>query len=133
MGAFTVNAEWAKRVKRWRKRHGVTALVGPARPDRCTKCIRKKKILTRHHKGNEYLLARMRPDLWSKRYVNFYKADIIWLCPKCHEAIHERFVPKQRELNRKWYTKASQGRKVHKKTLERYHGIFQTITEKWLG
>ncbi len=57
---------------------------------RCKGC-NSSHDLHRHHKANDYLFARIRPDRYAERYIQFRAEDINDLCRWCHEEFHRYF------------------------------------------
>ena len=51
-----------------------------------------KSDLARHHKGYESLFARLRPDLYARRYMDFRPRDLVDLCHYHHERLHRYYL-----------------------------------------
>lgn len=59
---------------------------------KCTKhgCSIANIAVHRHHMGYESLLARIYPDVYAPRYLQFHRDDIALVCEKHHLYIHEK-------------------------------------------
>lgn len=69
--------------------------------DRCELCGRQPKAgCTAHH-----LIPRTchRNKWFRQRYTRLEMSKTVKLCSACHNAVH-RFVPKEKELGRRYYT-----------------------------
>ena len=59
----------------------------------------KVSNLHRHHTGSDFLFARVLPDKFAKRYIEFNHADWIYLCNQCHENIHRSYEKLTAQFN----------------------------------
>lgn len=63
---------------------------------KCSKhgCSIANTEVHRHHMGYESFLARIYPDVYAPRYLQFHKDDIALVCEKHHKYIHEKVYHK---------------------------------------
>lgn len=54
----------------------------------CAKCHKIKKKMHRHHKANDFMFARLHPEKFAARYVQFHPDDVVKLCARCHKEVH---------------------------------------------
>jgi hypothetical protein len=91
---------WRANVARWKEKYPDPKLergkynptLAHATPLRCVKC-HTDQMVSRHHKGHEYIFACIMPEWYASRYVRFVRTDWIPLCYKCHARIHEIYTP----------------------------------------
>lgn len=102
--------EWKRQVAHWRAQYGypaeksdaITHSYTPTKvkvwDKQCAKCNSVWKI-TRHHKGHEYIFAKIMEEKYAKRYIEFHPEDIVPLCERCHIKIHRMYESTLLELN----------------------------------
>lgn len=105
--------EWRKQVEEWTelesKGEKVAAqvnstpnltLVALRIPRVCAKCGETEGLIHRHHKGHEFLWAKLLPEKYARRYIEFRDSDIVMLCEKrkCHFKIHKLYEPRLYDL-----------------------------------
>ncbi len=98
--------EWKERVDNWVKIYGREQqdILNGFDPTKiiavklCAKCGKHKQRMSRHHIGSEMAFAKIRPDVYARRYVSFLSEDIVWLCKEHHERVHHIYKPLMRTL-----------------------------------
>lgn len=88
----------------------------------CAKC--GNTPAQRHHKGNDFFFAKISPDVYAKRYLEFHTDDIVPLCNNCHKKIHMMYE----ELLQPFYNL----RVVKPKDIEKYKQKCIRRCESWL-
>lgn len=81
-------------VEEWRKKYGVKPALNfngdpTAIKAGCARCAKVRRKMSRHHKANDFLFARLLPDEYAPRYVQFHPEDIDRLCDQCHRSWHK--------------------------------------------
>ena len=129
--------EYAATIEKWEKQFNVKVSyfsgIALSRPMLfCAKCRQKRK-LQRHHKGTEFFLACIRPDLYAVRYLEFRSGDITRICNKCHEKIHDRYRFEGAE-NGLWFLIRNRYPKtIQPRELEKFRLKFVKVCDKWLA
>lgn len=97
----------------------------------CAKCGTIEGRIHRHHKGHEYLFARLLPSKYASRYVQFLDKDIVLLCDtnKCHLKIHKLYQPRLAEL---WPLLEKQDGRITYEQAERFRLKLIRCCNKWL-
>lgn len=129
--------EYADTIEKWEKQFNVKlSLISGIMVSRsmlfCAKCKQKRK-LQRHHKGSEFFLACVRPDLYAVRYLEFRSGDVVRICSKCHERVHDRYkleniAPALWLLIKDRYPKT-----IRPRVLARFRLKFVKVCDKWLA
>lgn len=92
-------AEYKRLVRKWRRKYRdqipkpEVDLLSVTVARECLWCGRNEGKLHRHHVGNDLEFARLFPDEFAPRYVQYLEEDIIILCDKCHEDMHWWYAP----------------------------------------
>lgn len=128
-------ATWRAQVEQWRQdeqliintRHPLD--VTSVKIRRCAKCGETQGYITRHHKGHEYLFARLLPEKYARRYIKFLKKDTVELCDKHHLKIHRLYEPRLHSL---WPLLARQDGRITFKQAEGYRLKLVRCCEQWL-
>jgi len=89
---------YERNVLEWKKKYNwVQPPFDPSRVIAVKKCGMRgcgaKTKLHRHHRGHEYLLARIMPDVYAIRYLSFHPDDIVIVCQKHHSDLHRLYMP----------------------------------------
>lgn len=86
--------EWKKLIRQWKRDYrdkipkkkvdfsGVTAVRV------CQWCGQTDGDIHRHHKGNDFTFAKLYPDEFAARYIQFLEEDTVMLCQPCHLDVH---------------------------------------------
>lgn len=133
--------DWRAQVSEWERAENATEILH--RPSTfaanltkvkirvCAKCGTHEGLIHRHHKGHEFLWARLLPKEYARRYVEFRKTDIVFLCEKnkCHLKIHKLYEPRLHEL---WPLLASQDGVITHKQAERFRQKLVRCCNNWL-
>ena len=81
-------------VNEWKIKYPFKPIIQPYNPTAdfscCIRCGSRRK-LSRHHKGNDFYFATLRPDLYAARYIQFRPEDIAKLCDRCHKLVHTNY------------------------------------------
>lgn len=56
----------------------------------CKRCGSSRKV-SRHHKGNDFYFACLRPDLYARDYIQFLPHQVEKLCDNCHKLVHKNY------------------------------------------
>lgn len=132
-----INA-WKQQVAEWRREENDVARDVPHEANLtlvkvrvCAKCGTSTGLIHRHHKGHEYLWARLLPERYAHRYIEFRQSDIVLLCEtnKCHLKIHKLYEPRLHEL---WPLLASQDGRITYKQAERFRLKLIRCCDSWL-
>jgi hypothetical protein len=121
-------------VKEWERIYGKPARAFRYDPTELTVCCRKcgklKKKMSRHHKGNDFFFAQMRPQDFAARYIEFRKEDTAKLCDGCHKLAHRLYKPLMEKV---WWELYDGGQKIiTKEWCEKWMTIFREVFDKWV-
>lgn len=110
--------EYLQQIKLWRIKYNVVQTPSSFDPTQwkvaCRKCEKHRQTSHRHHMGNDLFFARMLPDVFAPRYIEFHPDDVAKLCDRCHKRIHAIYKPITKAV---WVELNKHGQKV--------------ITEEW--
>lgn len=97
----------------------------------CAKCGTREGRIHRHHKGHEYLWARLLPSKYASRYIQFLPEDVVLLCDKnkCHLKIHKLYGPRLAEL---WPLLEKQNGRITYEQSERFRLKLIRCCDNWL-
>lgn len=97
----------------------------------CAKCGTRDGRIHRHHKGHEYLWARLLPSRYASRYIQFLSEDVVFLCDtnKCHLKIHKLYQPRLVEL---WPLLEKQNGRITYEQAERFRLKLVRCCVNWL-
>lgn len=132
MGDFTA---WKKQVAEWSKEDSYEPPAGDLTQIKlrvartCAKCGTTFGHIHRHHKGHEYLWARLLPKCYAHRYVEFRDEDTVDLCNRCHLKIHKLYEIRLYPL---WPLLASQDGKVTHKQAELFRQKLIRCCNRWI-
>lgn len=91
-------------IAEWRKKYNVTiartfSSYNPANITlKCAVCGKVKAHIHRHHKACDFTFAIILPDVYAKRYLEFWPEDVDKICKQCHNKYHEYIKPQQNAL-----------------------------------
>ena len=127
-------SEYIALIKNWEAKYGTPARVFRYDPTEirasCVKCGKMKSKMSRHHKANDFLFARMLPDVYARRYIEFHTNDVAKLCDDCHKDIHRYYKPLMKEL---WMELQLYGsRVITKEWCDEWKDRFLKLFEKWI-
>ena len=127
--------EWDREVQGWVKKYGVPSRVRSFNPTEvqacCRRCGKIRKRMSRHHIRNDMFFARLLPDVYAGRYIQFLAGDVVKLCNLCHKSAHEHIKPLVAEC---YGDLNSIGAKnVTQAWCEHWRSRFLTAYEEWLG
>ena len=129
--------EYAATIEKWEKQFNVKlSLISGIMASRsmlfCAKCKQKRK-LQRHHKGSEFFLACIRPDLYAVIYLEFRSEGIVRICNKCHEKIHDRYNFESVDPGLWWLIRNRYPKTIQLRELEKFRRKFIKVCDKWLA
>lgn len=130
-------AQWKAQIEQWQQdeeliiktRHPLVLDVTSVKIRCCAYCGDAQAYITRHHKGHEYLWARLLPKRYARRYIEFRERDVVELCNKHHLKIHKLYEPRLHSL---WPLLARQDGKITFKQAESYRLKLVRCCEQWL-
>lgn len=88
---------YKNQIAEWHKKYGIP----PSPPSRVVDltqvslklCVCGQPATTRHHKGSQLFLARVWPDIFAPRYIQFHPDDVVWMCERCHKKVERAYIP----------------------------------------
>ena len=128
-------AVWKAQVEQWQQDEQVIdksrTLVNPTLISirRCVKCGVTGINIHRHHKGHEYLWARLLPAKSARRYIEFRPKDWVCLCVKHHLKIHRLYEPRLHTL---WALLNRQNGRITFKQAEQYRLKLVRCCDNWI-
>ncbi len=128
-------AAWRAQVEQWQQdesvieRSRVNVNVTFVLVRRCEYCGTTEGNITRHHKGHEYLWAKLLPSRYAKRYISFNKKDWIYLCERHHLKIHRLYEPRLHSL---WPLLNRQDGRITFKQCEGYRMKLIRCCDSWI-
>lgn len=92
--------EMAELTEQWKKKYPIKkkhekGTFDPTAVKATKQCIAcgSDKDLQRHHKANDFMFARLLPDVWAADYINYRDEDCDNLCANCHKGYHIYISP----------------------------------------
>lgn len=134
-------AEYRAQVLEWQREYGVPARAFRYDPTEveasCRRCHKIRKKMSRHHICYDLFFARLRPDLYAARYIQFLKEDTAKLCDGCHKRIHEYYLPiverMKDELRQFMIKRRRDGWIPTEEWCEKWRAEFKQAFEEWLA
>ena len=93
--------EWKLQVEEWRKKYPYKVdITRTGVYSECEVChkTRAQAEIHRHHIASDYIFARMYPEKYAARYIQFRREDCVGLCTKHHESVEKYYAPTKLSL-----------------------------------
>lgn len=125
--------DWYKQIEEWKQKYGVTEQrhlkYDPTEIKlACAKCGKLKHRMSRHHKASDYMFAKLLPDIYAKRYIEFRKEDIDKLCNFHHKQWHKYIRP----FMSRFYKEKDRQKIITEEWCEFWRAAILERYDKWL-